>query len=78
MFVAETPILLQTIAGTTGQRRAEAAHRIVGSAVAIGAIALAEASGALERSPEDPAVLGRLESAASAALGAAADLLRTG
>ncbi|MGL4241064.1 MAG: Hpt domain-containing protein [Beijerinckiaceae bacterium] len=66
MFADQAPVLLQTIAATAGQARADAAHRLKGSALAIGAKGLAAAAAALELAPADPDALAAVERACAA------------
>ncbi len=68
MFRAQAPVLLQGIAGTVGAARADLAHRLKGSALAIGAEELAAAAARLEESPADPAALTAVESAVASVL----------
>jgi HPt (histidine-containing phosphotransfer) domain-containing protein len=60
-----TPILL-ALAASSGQARGEIAHRLKGSALAIGALALAGHAAALEAAPDDAAVLAKVETACAA------------
>jgi HPt (histidine-containing phosphotransfer) domain-containing protein len=68
MFAAQTPPLLQALAATSGPARAEVAHRLKGSSLAIGARDLAEAAAALEAAPDDAARLAALERASAAVM----------
>jgi HPt (histidine-containing phosphotransfer) domain-containing protein len=56
MFREQAPPLIAALRAAEGLARAELAHRIKGSALAIGATGLAEAAGAAEASPSDMAV----------------------
>jgi HPt (histidine-containing phosphotransfer) domain-containing protein len=68
MFRAQAPVLLQGIAGAAGPARADIAHRLKGSALAIGAEELAEAAARLEASPGDAASLTAVEAATAAVM----------
>jgi HPt (histidine-containing phosphotransfer) domain-containing protein len=61
MFADQTPALLAALLATRGQARADVAHRLKGSALAVGATALARSAAALEIAPDDPAALGTVE-----------------
>jgi HPt (histidine-containing phosphotransfer) domain-containing protein len=67
MFQAELPALLQALASTSGVSRGAVAHRLKGSALAIGADELAAAAAALDASPDDSALFRALERTAAAA-----------
>jgi HPt (histidine-containing phosphotransfer) domain-containing protein len=57
MFVDQAPAILAGIEASTGAARADIAHRLKGSALALGARPLAEAASRLELSPADHATL---------------------
>jgi HPt (histidine-containing phosphotransfer) domain-containing protein len=63
LFAEQAPVLLQALAASSGKLRAETAHRLKGSALAIGAGPLAEQASALEQSPDTPAFLSAVEEA---------------
>jgi HPt (histidine-containing phosphotransfer) domain-containing protein len=71
MFRAELPSLLHALAATDGGPRSEVAHRLKGSALAIGATALAEAAAALDA---DPAAAGLLEAVEHSAAAVSRDI----
>ncbi len=54
MFGEQSPALLAALEGAEGAARAEVAHRLKGSALALAAGPLAAAAGRLEASPDDP------------------------
>jgi HPt (histidine-containing phosphotransfer) domain-containing protein len=66
MFAAQIPTLLAAAAATDGAARADIAHRIKGSALAIGATSAAESASRLEEAPGDPALVAALETACAA------------
>jgi HPt (histidine-containing phosphotransfer) domain-containing protein len=66
MFQAELPALLQALAATSGKARSEVAHRLKGSALAIGATMLSEAAASMETAPDAADALHLVETAASA------------
>ncbi len=53
MFTDQAPAILSGIEGATGIARADIAHRLKGSALALGARPLAEAASRLELAPGD-------------------------
>ncbi len=53
LFLLETPALLAAMEAASGQARADIAHRLKGSALALGARPLAEAAALIEQSPDD-------------------------
>ena len=57
MFQREAPLLIKAIEASSGTARAELAHRLKGSALAIGARPLAGAADALESNPADAEAL---------------------
>ncbi len=57
MFKEQSIVLLAALDAQSGQARSDTAHRLKGSALAIGATQLAEAADALERMPTDSAAL---------------------
>ncbi len=65
MFTRQVPGELQRLMAAGDQERREIAHRIVGSARAIGAVAVADAAAAIEKGGVDVA---QLRSAVEAAL----------
>jgi HPt (histidine-containing phosphotransfer) domain-containing protein len=67
MFRDQTPPLLLALAATSGGARAKVAHRIKGSALAIGAGDLAGRAATLESAPDDAEALRGVEEAAAAA-----------
>jgi HPt (histidine-containing phosphotransfer) domain-containing protein len=68
MFREQAPMLLQALAASSGPARAEVAHRLKGSSLAIGARDLAAAASALEAAPQDLAWLNAVESGVDAVL----------
>ena len=77
IFQQQAPMLQAALLANTGVSRSETAHRIKGSALAIGANELADAAGQLETTPDDPALLHGLQTAMVTALEAVAELLST-
>jgi HPt (histidine-containing phosphotransfer) domain-containing protein len=75
MFVREMPVLLQAIESSSGAARGEVAHRIKGSALAIGAHHLAACATDLEENPDEPVRLAALKAACGDAIQAAQALL---
>jgi HPt (histidine-containing phosphotransfer) domain-containing protein len=65
MFRAELPALLQALSATSGNARSEIAHRLKGSALAIGGMALAKAAAELDSAPAGPGLLDAVEQAAA-------------
>ncbi len=57
LFDAQAPALIAALSATTGQARADIAHRLKGSALALGAMPLAEAASLLEQHPDSPEAL---------------------
>ncbi len=57
LFRLQTPSLLAALEAADGAARAEIAHRIKGSALALGARALADVAGRIEANPGDAAAL---------------------
>jgi HPt (histidine-containing phosphotransfer) domain-containing protein len=76
MFQDQATPLLQALAASVGQARADVAHRLKGSALAIGARDLAAAAAALEGAPGDDDALLSVERAAAMALAEIAPLRR--
>jgi len=70
MFVEQTPMLLAALAASAGTARGEIAHRLKGSAAALGAGPMTAAAGAVEERPEDAAALAELERIAAGTLAA--------
>ncbi|MGL5115011.1 MAG: Hpt domain-containing protein, partial [Beijerinckiaceae bacterium] len=68
MFLEQTPPLVQAALAASGSGRADIAHRIKGSALAIAAGPLAAAAERLETTPDSDTALRALEDAASRAL----------
>jgi HPt (histidine-containing phosphotransfer) domain-containing protein len=68
MLQAELPALLLALNGTSGAARSATAHRIKGSALAVGAVALASAAAAVDHTPDDPALVLRVETSARAVI----------
>ncbi len=60
MFLDQAPTILAAIDGGTGAARADSAHRLKGSALALGARPLAEAASGLEMEPDSAAALANL------------------
>jgi Hpt domain len=65
MLKAELPVLLQALAATAGAARSDVAHRLKGSALALGADGLADAAAALEATSDDIALFTKVEAAAA-------------
>lgn len=63
LFAAQAPVLLQTLAASSGEVRSQTAHRLKGSALAIGAAQLASCADALEREPDASSKLLAVETA---------------
>jgi HPt (histidine-containing phosphotransfer) domain-containing protein len=57
MFIDQAPAILAGIDGGMGVTRADIAHRLRGSALALGALPLAEAASRLELAPADATAL---------------------
>jgi HPt (histidine-containing phosphotransfer) domain-containing protein len=76
MFTSELPALLQALAMTAGVARSAVAHRLKGSALAIGADSLAEAAAALDATPDEPGLMTALEAAAALVAADISQLLR--
>ena len=57
MFAAQTPDLLAAMEAASGAGRSDIAHQLKGSALALGARALAEAAAHIETSPETGSLL---------------------
>jgi HPt (histidine-containing phosphotransfer) domain-containing protein len=55
MFAAQAPALLDALDAAEGAARAEIAHRLKGSALALAAGPLAQAAARVEAAPDDPA-----------------------
>jgi HPt (histidine-containing phosphotransfer) domain-containing protein len=66
MFRDQAPTLLLALRAAEGAARAEVAHRLKGSALAIGASGLAEAAAALEAAPGDAVLIDAVEDASGA------------
>jgi HPt (histidine-containing phosphotransfer) domain-containing protein len=80
LFLRQSAVLAATIAGAGDEEaRMEAAHKLKGAALGIGAMAVAEAADVLERRIHGPGefadALARLSVAVAAARDAASDLL---
>ncbi|MDQ0320523.1 HPt (histidine-containing phosphotransfer) domain-containing protein [Pararhizobium capsulatum DSM 1112] len=63
LFARQTRQLLKNLSEDTGGARGEIAHRLKGAALGIGAFAVAEAAGAVERDPSEPAHIALLSAA---------------
>ncbi len=68
MFAAQMPTLLAALAGAEGAARSDIAHRIKGSALAIGAVEASEAAARLEVAPGNPQLVLELQAACAAVL----------
>ena len=75
IFQQQAPMLLAALSANTGIARSEIAHRIKGSALAIGANTLADAADKLETSPDDPALMRAVELSMDTTLKAIVELL---
>lgn len=75
MFLDQTPALMASLGATQGAARADIAHRIKGSALAIGAMPLAEICDHLQSSPDDGAAFANAEQTAAATLQHGRDLM---
>ena len=75
MFREQAPALLAAIEGAQGAARAEVAHRLKGSALALAAGPLAAAAGRLEAAPDDPALRAEVRRLADETLRALAALV---
>jgi HPt (histidine-containing phosphotransfer) domain-containing protein len=53
MLLDQAPVLLAALEASEGTVRADVAHRLKGSALALAAVPLAEAAGAVELAPQD-------------------------
>jgi HPt (histidine-containing phosphotransfer) domain-containing protein len=76
MFLDQSPPLMQALGATVGRARREVAHRLKGSALAIGAGELADRAAALEAAPNDVGRLRAVEEAVAAARQDIAGLLQ--
>jgi HPt (histidine-containing phosphotransfer) domain-containing protein len=76
MFRVQTPPLLAAIDAQSGDGRSDTAHRLKGSALAIGAMVLAEAADALEQAPDAASALQAVHGACDKTLQAIAQLLQ--
>jgi HPt (histidine-containing phosphotransfer) domain-containing protein len=76
LFRDQAPVILAALDGGSGQARSETAHRLKGSALAIGAGPLAEAADGLEKTPDDPARLSDVRVLLDQTLQALLSLLR--
>ena len=74
MFLEQAPVILAGINGSTGAARADIAHRLRGSALALGASALAEAASRLEFAPGNDEALNNTRHVLDATLQALRDL----
>jgi HPt (histidine-containing phosphotransfer) domain-containing protein len=75
IFQSQSPVLLAALAASDGASRSEIAHRIKGSALAIGANGLADAADKLEATPDNAAHLNAVRRAMAATDEAVAHLL---
>jgi HPt (histidine-containing phosphotransfer) domain-containing protein len=75
MFQGQAPVLLRALEAGHGQQRADAAHRLAGSSLAIGANPLAAAAGDLEKNPQDADALLQVQHLMDATLRQVAGLL---
>jgi HPt (histidine-containing phosphotransfer) domain-containing protein len=75
MFRDQMPVILGALAAGGGVGQAEIAHRLKGSALALGARPLAEAAGRLEIRPGDAAALAEVRRLADATLQALLSLV---
>jgi HPt (histidine-containing phosphotransfer) domain-containing protein len=75
MFQEQAPLLIAAIDAQSGPARSDTAHRLKGSAVAIGAMQLAAAADALEQAPAAAAALQALHVACDKTMQAIAQLL---
>jgi HPt (histidine-containing phosphotransfer) domain-containing protein len=57
LFVLQTPSLVAALEAAGGAARADVAHRLKGTALALGARALADAAARIEADPDDEAPL---------------------
>jgi HPt (histidine-containing phosphotransfer) domain-containing protein len=57
LFIDQAPVIAAALAANAGQARADTAHRLKGSALALGARPLAEAAAALEAQPDNDIAL---------------------
>jgi HPt (histidine-containing phosphotransfer) domain-containing protein len=57
LFRDQAPVLLAALEGGAGQTRSETAHKLKGSALAMGAGPLATAAGRLEGEPDNASLL---------------------
>jgi HPt (histidine-containing phosphotransfer) domain-containing protein len=76
MFLQQTPPLLAALDAQAGAARSDTAHRLRGSALAIGATTLAEAADTLEARPDDGATLQSVHLACDKTMQAIAQLLQ--
>lgn len=63
MFARQTRQLLKTLSEDAGSARIDAAHRLKGAALAVGAFAVAETAAAVEDAPTEPAHIAALSAA---------------
>jgi HPt (histidine-containing phosphotransfer) domain-containing protein len=71
MFIEQAPALVQAALAASGEARAEIAHRLRGSALAIAAGPLAVAAGQLETAPGETTALRAFEQIAAQTIEAA-------
>jgi HPt (histidine-containing phosphotransfer) domain-containing protein len=57
LFIDQAPVLTAALSASSAQARSDIAHRLKGSALALGARPLAEAASTLEARPDDDAAL---------------------
>ncbi|MGL4635553.1 MAG: Hpt domain-containing protein [Beijerinckiaceae bacterium] len=76
MFRMQVPALLMAIDAQSGAVRGETAHRLKGSALAIGAMPLADAADALERAPASAEALQAVQIACDKTMQVIAQLLQ--
>ncbi|MFM9973050.1 MAG: Hpt domain-containing protein [Beijerinckiaceae bacterium] len=75
MFQQQVPLLLAAMQAGTDQQRADLAHRLTGSCLAIGARPLAAAAAVVEQEPANMAALGDVERLLDATLRTIAEFL---
>jgi HPt (histidine-containing phosphotransfer) domain-containing protein len=68
MLLDQAPVLLNALEASEGVARADVAHRLKGSALALAALPLAGAAGALEDAPDDAEAFTRLRAVLQATL----------
>jgi HPt (histidine-containing phosphotransfer) domain-containing protein len=75
MFLEQAPLLIEAMEAGHGAVRSDTAHRLRGSCLAIGAVAMAEAVSAIEENPQSGPALSLVRSLAETTMREIAKLL---